>query len=245
MTEFKVGQKVRHNIYGDVEIAFGPVDFMSMRGGYVVDKGDGEHGVVSSTYLSAIPEPQAFAIGDTVTAGLMFGGAPAELVAGPYTSRLSGMTFWVAERNGQHACPREALLTKVAKPKIKVGDRVRVVKDDELVNKGVFVGLTGVIARLNPPTRRLPYTVRFDAGQGARLALWNVAEVELVDDAATYTHDGVTYDLTAKYSDGDEVWEFTGKYDANGVPRVTAYGNADNIDTIADIADDYGPLTRI
>ncbi|CAM5409537.1 putative protein OS=Streptomyces microflavus OX=1919 GN=Smic_80850 PE=4 SV=1 [Streptomyces microflavus] len=64
--------------------------------------------------------------------------------------------------------------------------------------------------------------------------------------AETFEYDGVTYDLNAKYRDRDgDVWSFTGKLSGSGVPRVTHTGYADNYDTIAEIADNYGPLTKV
>ncbi|MFD5198838.1 phiSA1p31-related protein [Streptomyces sp. NPDC058375] len=64
--------------------------------------------------------------------------------------------------------------------------------------------------------------------------------------ADTFEYDGVTYDLNAKYKDRDgDVWSFTGRLSDDGIPRVTYTGYADNIDTIAEIADNYGPLTKV
>ncbi|MFD6363483.1 phiSA1p31-related protein [Streptomyces roseolus] len=62
----------------------------------------------------------------------------------------------------------------------------------------------------------------------------------------TYTVDGITYDLDAKYRDReDEVWEFTGRTAQNGEPYVTFMGNVDNIDTISEIEESWGPLTKV
>lgn len=65
-------------------------------------------------------------------------------------------------------------------------------------------------------------------------------------EADTFTHDGVTYDLSAQYRDNDgDVWSFTGRRNAVGVPRVTMTDNIENPDTVTDIEAYWGPLTRV
>ncbi|MGW2950751.1 phiSA1p31-related protein [Streptomyces eurythermus] len=74
---------------------------------------------------------------------------------------------------------------------------------------------------------------------------------EVADDCGpltrvdTYTHDGVTYDLSAKYTDGHDTWVFTGRKNDVGAPYVTCFGNMHNTETIGDIADAFGPLSRV
>ncbi|MGW1268151.1 hypothetical protein [Streptomyces sp. NPDC002491] len=71
-------------------------------------------------------------------------------------------------------------------PVIKVGDKVRVLKDDDL-RAGEYVGKTGIVADVYPG-ERLAYNVQFGDGSGRHgdrdNGYWNVAEVELVDEPA-------------------------------------------------------------
>ncbi|MFB7114072.1 phiSA1p31-related protein, partial [Streptomyces sp. NPDC056291] len=129
---------------------------------------------------------------------------------------------------------------------IKVGDRVRVVKDDETLRTGQFVGKVGVINRLNSSSR-LPYSVRFDEGQDAPHLTWNVAEVERVDADTVAVHDGVVYDLTAQYRDNEgDVWTFKRRPDGEvrgdygPYPSISEYAS-----TLASAVKEYGPLTRV
>lgn len=238
MTEFKVGDKVRHSMYGEAEIVLGPVDFSMVRGGYVVKHEHGTHRVSTASALSAVPEPPKFAIGDTVTYTYGTGG---KIVAGPFQSEYHDDPIWVVEKpNGTHMTPTETSLRKVA-PGIKVGDRARIMAATYAEETR---GKVGTVEEVDSRERfdgiDHPYLVRL----APHFPIY-ASEVELVEDANTYTHDGVTYDLTASYRDqGGCVWSFTGKR-IGGVPTVTCSGRTDNPDTIASIADDFGPLTRV
>jgi hypothetical protein len=252
---FEVGQKVRHDVRGDVEVSYGP--FNNVFGGirYILRLDDGREVMASSDVLSAIPVTPKFSVGDVVTLATR-SGAKATVEYGPFDDRDD---IYVVKLIDAPADPESYrtftamahVMTAVPQPEpVQVGDRVRVVRAAFVEE---MIGQTGVVTEvgLNWDANEYseesadihPYRVR--VGSGAGTVTFYVAEVELVEDETTYTHDGVTYDLTAKYSDGDDVWEFTGRRDAHGVPRVTCYGNEDNSDTIADIADDYGPLTRV
>lgn len=61
---------------------------------------------------------------------------------------------------------------------VKVGDRVRVVKDDPHTRAGEFVGAVGRLQRLHGASSTLPYRVEFDDDQGVPYSTWSVAEVE-------------------------------------------------------------------
>jgi hypothetical protein len=65
------------------------------------------------------------------------------------------------------------------------------------------------------------------------------------DPPDTYTHDGVTYDLAAKYRDncGDQ-WVFTGEQHADGSPVVYDNGGS-SYDRLSEAVSTYGPLTKI
>lgn len=247
MTEtFEVGQTVQ---YGgeDVTVTYGPYTSPLGFTRYVVKLPGGAESNVRDVQLESIPEPPAFTVGDKVKVDALPNG---QIVSGPYKNRWNaGETLWVVEGDdGLHSMPAERRLTKIATPEpIKVGDRVRVVRDDSEGDTGKFVGRIGVLKRID--SDRLKYLVRFGSGTGrhgdADNGQWYCEAVERVTDENTYTHNGVTYDLTAKYQEPDgTVWSFTGRRNSEGVPTVTCYNNLDNTDTIATIADDYA-LTRV
>lgn len=65
---------------------------------------------------------------------------------------------------------------------LAVGDKVRVLEDDSECRTGEFVGKVGRITRISEHhSSRLPYSVKFDADQGAPYSAWNVARVEKVE----------------------------------------------------------------
>jgi hypothetical protein len=128
---------------------------------------------------------------------------------------------------------------------IKVGDRVRVVADDPEIRTGEYVGKVGLVATIGNRVRReLVYRISFPDGD-----YWWVADVERVTDENTYTHDGVTYDLSAKYrdKDGDE-WTFTDRgFGPDGTPNgaMNGYAGGNYSYTLGYAAQKYGPLARI
>jgi hypothetical protein len=86
------------------------------------------------------------------------------------------------------------------------------------------------------------------ASDGTRVSVRILKALQEIGHGAadTYTVDGKTYDLSARYRDRDsDVWEFTGRRSPDGVPRVTSTGSPDNPDTITEIEADYGPLTKV
>ncbi|MFE0326301.1 phiSA1p31-related protein [Streptomyces sp. NPDC058960] len=247
MTEFKVGDRVHHDVRGDAEITYGPFD--SPWGGtrYVIRLDSGKETAVSPGTLSAIPEPPKFAIGDKVTTRASR--QEGRLVAGPFVSRFGGRRFWVVEStDGKHEAPSEESLTKLSEPEpVKVGDRVRVVKDSDGYRAGQYIGRVGVVAEVEP-RNELPYKVRFGDGSGFHGdpdGHWWCEVVERVTDEDTYTHNGVTYDLSAKYRDRDgDVWHF-----ARFGDKVVGLIGRDPVDEHDGdpfrFAAGYGPLTRV
>lgn len=196
------------------------------------------------------PVPK-FAVGDKVTSTSAACPGTAELVAGPFVSSFQDSMYWVAERSdGKHATPYEHTLTKVTTERtIKPGDRVRVVRDDPYTRTGQFVGKVGIVGQVWGPDNELPFRVNFDDSQRAPYNTWNVAEVELVDEAPadTYTHDSVTYDLTACYRDKDgTAWRLAR---VGGVVRArTAWdGESPTTEsrTLERVVQLWGPLTRV
>lgn len=71
---------------------------------------------------------------------------------------------------------------EVAEAAPKVGDKVRVVKDDPWLRTGEFVGKTGTLRSIGR-NQTLPFNVQFDADQGTLHSSWNVLAVELVKPA--------------------------------------------------------------
>lgn len=59
----------------------------------------------------------------------------------------------------------------------------------------------------------------------------------------TYTYQGVTYDLSASYTDSDDdVWSFMPQRRDCGMPEMKHYAS---IDTLASVVEDFGPLDII
>jgi ribosomal protein L21E len=244
---FEVGQKV--TIHGDVEaeITYGP--FRSTYGtytGYVVRIGETER-LQRAGDLSAVPVIPKFSVGDVVNLTTR-PGAKATVEYGPFDDRDVYVVKLIDEPADDN--PRTfTALASVMKPlePAKVGDRVRVVRDSDGYRSGQFVGRVGVLERVDEYSTDLPNLVRFGDGKGLHgddNGRWWCAQVERVaDDENTYTYDGITYDLTAKYRDKDgDVWEFGARRE-NGEPRV--YCSASGYDDLETVLDAYGPLTRI
>lgn len=246
MTEtFEVGQKVCHTSHGVGVVTYGP--YLSTFGddAYLVRKeGGGVERTWFGRHLSAIPETPKFTVGDVVTLTTR-PGSRATVEYGPFDDR----DVYVVKLVDEPADPDEIrtftamahVMTKVEEPApIKVGDRVMVVKDDPEIRTGEYVGKIGLVTDVGNSIRReLKYRVSLPDG-----GLWWVAEVALVD-GDVYTHDGVTYDLSAKYRDRDgDVWHFARFGDKvvgliGSKPR-----NADDSDPFT-LAVRYGPLTRV
>jgi hypothetical protein len=153
----------------------------------------------------------------------------------------------VEQPDGSHSTPREDGLTRVEAREIKVGDRVKVIDAD---GRDKFVGRIGVVTRLDEGSE-LPYLVEFGDGQGIHGAAngqWWCGNVELVGESScdTFKHDGVTYDLNAKYRDKDgDVWRFEL---VKGVPRggISVGGPINEWnESLSSVVDDFGPLTKI
>lgn len=246
MTEtFEVGQRVRVSGAADGEIIYGP--FPSTYGtftGYVVRIGGTER-LQRERDLSAIPEPPKFAIGDKVTVSASQ--PDGSIVAGPFKNRWNaGETLWVVEgTDGLHSMPAERLLTKVVEPEpasVKVGDRVRVIAASYADETHGEVGTAlEVDSREEFDDIRHPFYV--DLGDGTTVYASAVARM---GDEDTYTHNGVTYDLSAKYRDRDgDVWRFQRMSDGAVHGRWTAGPIEVHHSTLAEVADECGPLTRV
>ncbi|PPS86451.1 phiSA1p31-related protein [Streptomyces sp. MH60] len=249
MTErFEVGQKVRHDGRGEVEIAYGPFTNTFGATRYVIRLGDGRETYTGPDSISAIPAPPAFAVGDEVKYEYGGGG---KLVAGPFKSEHHDEPIWVVEKpNGTHMTPTQNSLTRVEAPSVKVGDRVRVVEDDPTYRTGEYVGKVGVLTADYSSNEydHAPYVVQFGDGTGSHgtsNGKWCVKAVEPITDEDTYEYNGVVYDLTATYRDreGDSLRIKL----VNGVPRVAWFDNTPDEydDTLSEALAQYGPLTRV
>lgn len=237
---FKVGDKVRHDGRGEVEITYGPFRGQFIACGYVAKQGDGAEIFVDSGLLSAIPVPPKFVIGDKVRADAVR--REGEIVAGPFTSRMGDATFWIVEAaDGTHSAPREAILTKVEEPEpVKVGDRVRVLRamwaEEHHGRLGTVTSVSGTWRESRGDIH--PYDVQIDGTPGVT----HVAELEGIA-ATTYVYNDVTYELGVIYSDNDgDRWTF--ERHADEIPMSTA-GSYSRGAALSDVVEDFGPLTRV
>lgn len=253
MSEFKVGDKVRHYIRGEAEVSYGPFSDPFGRTFCVIRLESGREEAVPTGVLAAVPTPPKFAVGDTVALTTR-AGALATVEYGPFDETDTYVVRLVerpAEAGEARTFTTTAnVLRPVDEEPIKVGDRVRVVVADPEEypeREADFVGRVGTVTHLNENTT-LPYRVKFGVGHhGASNGAWWCQKVERIAEppADTYEHDGVTYDLSARYRDREgDVWSFTGKR-RDGTPTVTLTGDLDNWDTIVFVEQRYGPLTKI
>ncbi|MEU3986111.1 phiSA1p31-related protein [Streptomyces sp. NPDC026672] len=248
MTEtFKVGQKVRVNDVVDGEVTYGPFSStFGMYRAYVVRIG-GTEKLQKERDLSAIPETPKFSVGDVVTLATR-PGAKATVEYGPFDDRDTYVVKLVDEPTDPDS-PRtftamEHVMAKAAGT-VKVGDRVRVVRARWAAE---FHGKTGVVTSTSRTWREAQgdihrYEVRMDNADAQIL----VAEVDPVSgvDTGTYTYDGVTYDLSAKYRDKDG--DIVRLALVDGIARARYYGNQPDQDshTLEYVVDRYAPLTRV
>ncbi|MGW1268169.1 phiSA1p31-related protein [Streptomyces sp. NPDC002491] len=249
---FEVGQKVEHIDRGEVEITYGPFtgSFGSQR--YLVRIAEGKEVAVSPGNLSAIPVTPKFSVGDVVTLATRPTRPKATVEYGPFDDREVYVVKLVDEPADEDEVrtftAMAHVMTAVPEPEpLKVGDRVRVVKDDRYNQHGEFVGRTGVLRVVYDDDRVRLYKVKLDDPSGTwDDGSWWCAEVERAGDDDTYTHDGVTYDLSARYldEDGDE-WAFRRRgsvVQAQTTPVADwAWGDF----TLPYVIATYGPLTRI
>lgn len=239
---FKVGDKVTHSTFGEAEIIYGPYTHVYGGERYAIRLGDGRgHGSAQADDITALA---AFAVGDKVTGA--YTGNAYEIVGGPFKGAFQ---TWYATKNDTTGIvtdnPEDALHAVVAPAvsppePIKAGDRIRV-KVDHANNASVRAGDTFTVAALESPG------VRTTALPTRRVGwFFSLSNVEKVGGANTFDYNGVTYDLSAKYTDkDDDVWAFArfgstvegGMY---GAPKYLGDG-----DHLSYIVDTYGPLTRV
>lgn len=247
METFEVGQTVKHRARGDVEVTYGPFIGIFGDGRYLVRQEDGREVMVSPARLSAIPEPPKFAVGDVVKLRTR-GGARATVEYGPFDD---GDVFVVklvdATSDPARTFTASASVMEAEPEPIRVGDRVRVL-DDDGGGRHRFNGKIGTVKEVNGTHVDLPFLVQFGDGRGSHGDLngrWHCGAVERVADGDVYVHDGVTYDLTAKYRDSDgDVWRFARFGDT---VRAAAYGeDPAEYSQLADgVLSRWAPFTRV
>lgn len=246
MERFEVGQKVAHNICGDVDVSYGPFTDPFGRRHYVIRLESGRELDATELQLSAIPETPKFAVGDTVTLTTRRDGALYTVEYGPFDDRGVYVVRRVEEPTDPDEVRTFPALVEVmrkAAPAVKVGDRVRVIRAKYAEGQH---GQTGVVTSTSEVWRetagdRHPFLVSLDDG-GEICA----AEVEPVTDENTYEYDGVVYDLTAKYRDRDgDRWRLKR---INGVVRARMNDGEEptsDSHTLATVVGNWGPLTRV
>jgi hypothetical protein len=238
---FKVGDKVVNEIFGAGEIVYGP--YGDDRTSYFMKAEDGLHHTVTGSLLSPAAK---FKVGDTARG--VVSGQEYTIEGGPFF----GPVEWYAAKRGDGTVtnlnatqlrPVEPTptISGFASSSLKVGDVVRILHDDADgadVKAGdlLAVKIVGAFGK-----------VRVHAAPGARMSSWyiggsNYAKVPAVEVAV---HDGVVYDLSAKYKDTDgDAWKFErigdevrGNYTSR---RVEEWD-----ETLAAVVRSYGPLTRV
>jgi hypothetical protein len=236
---FKVGDKVKHETYGEVELAFGPVDFGSFTGGWLVKQEDGDYAVATSGALSSIAK---FKVGDQ-TQGVRTG-QNYTIDAGPF---FDPSEWYVTRKENGDVTSTHArnmvAVESVADP-IKVGDVIRIPRDN-LQGADVKAGDLLVVSRVGAGV------VRAHAAPGARQRTWVFAprNVQKVDADSVTVHDGVVYDLAETYLDRDrDAW----KLRRNPELRDEVQAQMTPIDqdewrhyTLGSLVRSYGPLTRV
>jgi hypothetical protein len=234
---FKVGDKVEILGARKGEVKYGPATstFGTHTVYIVADETLGHDRAYKASDLTALP---TFAVGDK--AKMDGEREPVEILAGPYKNRY--ITWYTVKAEVGETTAAEDNLTALP-ALVPVGTRVRVARATYAARR---VGQVGTVdsnredAMIGYPKVAHPYLVSFPDGQDIY-----AAEVTPVDESAdTYTYEGITYDLSAKYRDKDgDVWEFTGEHHADGSPKVYFHGSG--YDDLGDVVEAYGPLTKI
>ncbi len=246
---FTVGTKVEHRTWGAGEIAYGPFLRDGHSDNYLMKQTDGEHRFVETDGLAPASK---FKVGDKVKG--IYSGAEYTVEAGPFFNpsewyATKGASGYTTNNRVGALLPVEPAKAEPAKDEpIKVGDVVRISRDNLQgadVKEGDLLAVTHVSGSR---------TVVVKAAPGARNPEWyfDPKNVEKVSADKAAAHNGVVFDLTAKYRDGDgDYWtfkrvdgevrgEFTGGpfHDIRG--RITEYSR-----TLASAVDAHGPLTKV
>lgn len=181
---------------------------------------------------------ETFTAGDLATYAVT--GRPVRVEFGPYRGRLTGdedmylVTFLDGVNQGRSAGVRVSKLER----------KLKYAKDDKVLVLPLNTPGTVAAGPFDHASGEPHYVVQYPSGHTAWV-MGSALELDTAPPADTYTHNGVTYDLTAAYLDVDEErWEFTGT-DSDGVPRMTLTDTDDPYymnRSLPDVARSYGPL---
>lgn len=245
MTEFKVGDKVKHRTFGRGEIAFGPVNFPSILGGYLVKAGDGDHRVAGPEGMTL---DVAFDVGDIVTLTTR-DGARATVEYGPFDNQPVYVVKLVEPPADDSPRTFTALASMMeATEPVKVGDRVRVIVADPGSSLSAkFTGRIGVLSKDDGHRSRTQYLVKFGSGfHGDDDGTWYCASVEKVADepADGFEYEGVTYEYGETYEDYDgDTWKF--KRSAVHDQPVSDVGSYQSGQPLGYVVSHYSPLKKL
>jgi len=191
-----------------------------------------------------VTETQTFQAGDKVT-HRDFG--PGEVILGPLKMTFGATAYAVRTDDGVERSLRgDALKLRAV---FTVGDIVTYDSHSAEIVGGPVVGIDS-----GEPLFLIKFTDGDHAGKGAARR----ASQLTATGADTYTHDGVTYDLTARYRDCEgDVYEFSRtersipgsadcQDDGSPVGRMTAGWRPGVWNwSLAEVVRKYGPLTRV
>jgi hypothetical protein len=212
---FKVGDKVEHNGRRKGVLTYGPFQSVSLSGeAFLLKEEDGRERTVRASFLTALP---SFAVGDKIEHRTFGAGA---IAFGPFKHSNGPDHYLIVDEDGTHALsgPDALTVAQTSEP-VKVGDKVRVLRDNAefaRVSAGdvftVVELVSGGQIAVDAPLRR----------DGGNRWYFNLESVEKVDESATtYAYDGVTYDLTATYHDQDgDAWKL--RRDPDNSSRIQA-----------------------
>ncbi|GAA3018646.1 phiSA1p31-related protein [Streptomyces fulvorobeus] len=159
-----------------------------------------------------------------------------EVTYGPYTDMRGQTRYMVRVASGGEQPTTPEMM--VATPAFSVGDKARRNGHTVEILAGPVEGaVTGAEIYL------FKYLDGPDVGKGGGR---NASEFEALPTTTYTSPAGITYDLAGEYTDRlGYTWSFTGRHSPDGTPCVTAYGNANNTDTIDGIEDSFGPLCKV
>ncbi|KUF18836.1 phiSA1p31-related protein [Streptomyces silvensis] len=164
----------------------------------------------------------------------------------PYEVDIEGEgTVWVAELE------RVDVEDSASDP-VKVGDVVRILEDNAF-RADVKAGDLFVVQETFRSTWADEDRIRVETHPGSRMERWTFRpqDFEKVPADEVEVHEGVVYDLSARYRDKDgDVWSFCRIADevrgeCSSADRDSSYRITKYSDTLSYAVETFGPLTRI
>ncbi|MFE7398007.1 phiSA1p31-related protein [Streptomyces sp. NPDC057557] len=246
MAEFKVGDKVTLNTRAGEKatIEYGPYNSSPT---YLVKLIEGENaGDVFPALAYILKAAPAFIVGDTVSHRML---GTVEITYGPYTDTLGAVRYLTRLAGGSEQPMSPEMLTALP-ALVPVGTRVRIDRAKWAEEQHGKIG----VVQSNTETWRErrddvhSYIVRIDDG-----STFHVAELTPVDDTSkdifgvtTFEHNGIVYDLSAKYEDRDgDTWRFA-RVDGEVRGEYEPESPIDDYSpTLARVVRSYGPLKKI